>query len=35
LTSHPIRMMVITYSDGDHVNGLDDFPAGMMIIAHA
>jgi len=35
LTSHPIKQMVITHSDGDHVNGLNGFPAGMTIIAHA
>ena len=35
LAPHPIRMMIITHSDGDHVNGLDGFPAGMRIIAHA
>lgn len=35
LTPNPIRMMVITHSDGDHVNGLDGFPEGMKIIAHA
>jgi glyoxylase-like metal-dependent hydrolase (beta-lactamase superfamily II) len=35
LTTNPIRIMVITHSDGDHVNGLDGFPDGMKIIAHA
>jgi cyclase len=35
LTTNPVRMMVITHSDGDHVNGLDGFPEGMKIIAHA
>jgi glyoxylase-like metal-dependent hydrolase (beta-lactamase superfamily II) len=35
LTANPIRTMVITHSDGDHVNGLNGFPEGMKIIAHA
>ncbi len=35
LTPNPIGTMVITHSDGDHVNGLNGFPAGMQILAHA
>jgi len=35
LTANPIRQMVITHSDGDHVNGLDGFPQAMTIISHA
>jgi len=35
LTPQPIRTMVITHSDGDHVNGLNGFPESMKIIAHA
>jgi cyclase len=35
LTPNPIRQMVITHSDGDHVNGLNGFPIGMKIMAHA
>ncbi len=34
LTSHPIRYMIITHSDGDHVNGLVGFPQGINIISH-
>ena len=34
LTSHPIRTMIITHSDSDHVNGLVGFPQGIDIISH-
>jgi glyoxylase-like metal-dependent hydrolase (beta-lactamase superfamily II) len=34
LTSKPITHVVITHSDGDHVNGLAGFPDGIKIIAH-
>jgi glyoxylase-like metal-dependent hydrolase (beta-lactamase superfamily II) len=34
LTSHPIRPIVLTHSDRDHVNGLVGFPQGTMIISH-
>ncbi len=34
VTSHPIRYITITHSDGDHVNGLVGFPQGIDIIAH-
>jgi glyoxylase-like metal-dependent hydrolase (beta-lactamase superfamily II) len=34
VTPKPIITMVITHSDGDHVNGLAGFPLGMKIIAH-
>jgi glyoxylase-like metal-dependent hydrolase (beta-lactamase superfamily II) len=34
LTSNPIRMVVLTHSDGDHVGGLPGFPADIKIIAH-
>jgi len=33
-TSQPVSVMILTHSDGDHVNGLDGFPAGMVIYAH-
>jgi len=35
LTPHPITKLVITHSDGDHVNGLGGFPQGLEIISHA
>jgi len=35
LTPKPITHVVITHSDGDHVNGLAGFPDGVRIIAHA
>jgi cyclase len=33
ITSKPITHVLITHSDGDHVNGLDGFPAGLTIVA--
>jgi cyclase len=33
LTTKPVTHMLITHSDGDHVNGLAAFPKGMTIIA--
>lgn len=33
LTPHPIRYVVLTHSDRDHVNGLVGFPQGIDIIA--
>ncbi|MBM3285044.1 MAG: MBL fold metallo-hydrolase [Candidatus Aminicenantes bacterium] len=35
LSPHPIGYIVLTHSDGDHVNGLPGFPEGIKIIAHA
>ncbi len=35
ITPNPITKLVITHSDGDHVNGLAGFPSGLEIIAHA
>jgi cyclase len=35
LTPNPITKLVITHSDGDHVNGLGGFPPGLEIISHA
>jgi cyclase len=35
VTSNPIRQIVLTHSDGDHVNGLVGFPSGLTIVAHA
>jgi glyoxylase-like metal-dependent hydrolase (beta-lactamase superfamily II) len=34
LTPKPITHVILTHSDGDHVNGLTGFPAGINIIAH-
>jgi cyclase len=34
LTPKPITHVIITHSDGDHVNGLAAFPADVKIIAH-
>lgn len=34
ITPKPIATAIITHSDGDHVNGLASFPAGLTIIAH-
>lgn len=34
LSSNPIAFVVLTHSDGDHVNGLPGFPAGTKIVAH-
>jgi len=34
ITSKPVTTVILTHSDGDHVNGLAAFPAGITIIAH-
>ncbi len=34
ITPKPIVAVLLTHSDGDHVNGLAGFPAGLRIIAH-
>lgn len=34
LTPKPITHVIVTHSDGDHVNGLVSFPAGVTVIAH-
>lgn len=34
LTPNPITRVILTHSDGDHVNGLNGFPAGLKIYAH-
>lgn len=34
VTSLPLTTLVITHSDGDHVNGLPGFPKGLDIVAH-
>ena len=35
ITPKPVTTAIITHSDGDHVNGLVAFPAGIKVIAHA
>jgi len=34
LTANPVTMIILTHSDGDHVNGLPGFPRGLAIYAH-
>jgi len=34
LTPNPVKYVVLTHSDGDHVNGLSGFPKGVTIVAH-
>jgi glyoxylase-like metal-dependent hydrolase (beta-lactamase superfamily II) len=34
ITPKPVTHVILTHSDGDHVNGLAGFPAGVAIIAH-
>jgi glyoxylase-like metal-dependent hydrolase (beta-lactamase superfamily II) len=34
LTPNPVKYVVLTHSDGDHVNGLAGFPPGLTIVAH-
>ncbi|HEV3217575.1 MAG TPA: MBL fold metallo-hydrolase, partial [Vicinamibacterales bacterium] len=34
ITPKPVTTVILTHSDGDHVNGLVAFPAGVKIIAH-
>lgn len=34
LTSNPIKQIIITHSDGDHVNGLPGFPSDVTVISH-
>jgi cyclase len=35
VTPKPLKKMILTHSDGDHVNGLVGFPKGLEIIANA
>lgn len=35
ITPKPITTVILTHSDGDHVNGLASFPSGITIIAQA
>jgi len=34
ITPKPVTTVILTHSDGDHVNGLAAFPAGIKVIAH-
>jgi len=34
ITPKPVTTVILTHSDGDHVNGLASLPAGITIIAH-
>jgi cyclase len=34
ITPKPVKTVILTHSDGDHVNGLAAFPTGLTIIAH-
>jgi glyoxylase-like metal-dependent hydrolase (beta-lactamase superfamily II) len=34
ITPKPVTTVILTHSDGDHVNGLAGFPAGVKVIAH-
>ncbi len=34
VTPHPVRRVILTHSDGDHVNGLPGFPKDVVVIAH-
>jgi glyoxylase-like metal-dependent hydrolase (beta-lactamase superfamily II) len=33
-TSKPISRIILSHSDGDHINGLNGFPTGLKIYAH-
>jgi glyoxylase-like metal-dependent hydrolase (beta-lactamase superfamily II) len=35
VTPNPVGHIILTHSDGDHVNGLSGYPKGLPIIAHA
>src|SRR2546423_9249036 len=34
ITPKPVKTVILTHSDGDHVNGLVAYPKGIQIIAH-
>lgn len=34
ITPHPVRRVILTHSDGDHVNGLSGLPRDVQVIAH-
>jgi cyclase len=34
MTPNPIKTVILTHSDGDHVNGLPGFPKGIDVISH-
>ena len=33
LTPNPVKTVILTHSDGDHINGLAGFPAGLTIVS--
>lgn len=35
VTDRPVKFLILTHSDGDHVNGLPGFPEGLTIISSA
>jgi len=35
VTPNPVRRVILTHSDGDHINGLAGFPKEVTVIAHA
>jgi cyclase len=35
LTPLPLRRIILTHSDGDHVNGLVGYPEGLRVLSHA
>ncbi|HOY98295.1 MAG TPA: MBL fold metallo-hydrolase [Candidatus Aminicenantes bacterium] len=35
VTDRPVKFLILTHSDGDHVNGLPGFPGGLTIISSA
>jgi cyclase len=34
ISDKPVTRIILTHSDGDHINGLNGFPAGLKIYAH-
>src|SRR5262245_60180595 len=34
ITPKPVTTVILTHSDGDHVNGLASFPSGIKVVAH-
>ncbi len=34
ITATPVRTIILTHSDGDHINGLPGFPKGLEIVSH-
>jgi len=34
ITTRPVTHVILTHSDGDHINGLSAFPPGVVVVAH-